>query len=89
MPFLDSVAYVGYKFVLLVLFVIIWTVIPHRALTFSIIAIISIWSMCFLYKNLKTRFNIENNLQKMAIYIAASLEVGTILLILVDLYFYC
>ena len=87
-PFLDVLCFIGYKMVLIVLVVIIWILFPNVSFIYFLITLISILSMIFFTKCLKMRISQESSSQKILVYLASTLEVVTILLILLDLYIY-
>ena len=87
-PFLDVLCFIGYKMVLIVLVVIIWILFPIVSVVYFLITLISILSMIFFTKSLKMRISQESSSQKILVYLASTLEVVTILLILLDLYIY-
>ena len=87
-PFLDVLCFIGYKMVLIVLVVIIWILFPIVGFIYFLITLISILSMIFFTKCLKMRISQESSSQKILVYLASTLEVVTILLILLDLYIY-
>ena len=87
-PFLDVLCFIGYKMVLIVLVVIIWILFPIVSVVYFLITLISILSMIFFTKSLKMRISQESSSQKILVYLASTLEIVTILLILLDLYIY-
>jgi hypothetical protein len=87
-PFLDVLCFIGYKMVLIVLVVIIWILFPIVGFIYFLITLISILSMIFFTKCLKMRISQDSNSQKILVYLASTLEIVTILLILLDLYIY-
>lgn len=87
-PFMDLLCYIGYKMVLIVFVVIFWIVFPVKKILYVLISFISLLSMIFFTKCLKMRVAQDNNFQKIIIYLASTLEVVTILLLLLDLYIY-
>ena len=87
-PFMDLLCYFGYKMVLIVFVFIFWIVFPVKKILYFLISFISLLSMIFFTKCLKMRVAQDNNFQKIIIYLASTLEVVTILLLLLDLYIY-
>ena len=90
LPFLDCFAYIGYKFVLLVFCLITWlfTMNIGKLPLYIVLGIISVLSMLYLQHCLKKRVTGQNKFQRVMVYVASCLEVVTISLILLDLYFY-
>ena len=88
--FFDCMAYVGYKFVLLVICVIVWilTMTIGKYPLYISIGIVSLLSTLFLQKCLKMKTSGDNKFQKLILLLAAPLEVITNLIVLLDIYLY-
>ena len=89
--FFDCFSYVGYKFVLLVVSLLVWIVTMNmgKLPIYICIGIISLLSMSYLRKCLKIRSSSENKYLPLLLLLTAPLEVVTILLVLLDIYLYC
>lgn len=87
-PILDLLAYVSYKFVLLIINVLLWIIFKNNYSVYYGSLIYSIFmSMYFMHTILVQRINRESEIkihQKLLIYIVSSLEILTILLIMLD-----
>lgn len=84
--FFECLCYIGYKIVLLVILVVVWITLKNKVINYVAIAIVCLWTVFFFRKCLKKKIESENN--KFIILVSSSFEVTTILLMLLDLYFY-
>jgi hypothetical protein len=88
-PLLDLLCYVSYKFVLLVINVLLWIIFKQNYYVYyGALAYTIFMSMYFMHTVLVQRINRESEIkihQKMIIYIVSTLEILTIFLIMLDL----
>ena len=85
-PFFDCLCYIGYKIVLLVVSVLIWIILKNRIINYICIVLVCLWTILFFRKCLKKKIEKDNN--KFIILVSSCFEITTILLMLLDLYFY-
>lgn len=87
-PLLDLLSYVSYKFVLLIVNVLVWMFFKNNYIYYTFLLYSIFISMIFMHHILNYRIKKENDIrihQKLIIYIVSSLEVVTIFLILLDI----